>query len=504
MLALRQVFTGIIIYIFAMLNESLLGYYGALGGLSRWLDLPVYFHWDVFLTRWGVFEAIHCIAWCVIINGLIHGIMSIGKLWKKPKVQMAIYAFLTVAVLVFTPYVWQGISNVYSGFPWKPIGTIYDPYARKTLFLYQPTPRLFNNSFGQVVKGWFFGLWAAPMQPLFPYLAVSFIGSIIGIACAQPKKAIFKGFMKVILLLAVGMFIAGTIGTILTFIKIIPQSFDDAAYLYRYISFHRHWAPDLLEESEVTGAILGNYFTWWSWLWQFLVTNGWAIMATLAMLYMVEFRGKGKKFADKTRYIRRFGFTAFTNYNQQYIYPLVNFIIPQIFFGLAAYAKSTWFQTFFQIGITIIIYQIIMMVWERVNYRGSLEWFMGTIGYYIVPVKKPETLKMKKWYEKGDLAVESAFYNAEWQNINEETEEYHRSKRDSRMVLWFAIASFIVPLFIPFNIGWIFVIVKTRKKEGKNKKNTAALILSIIGVVLTVLFSVAMFVLTPHMLGLEL
>jgi hypothetical protein len=145
-----------------------------------------------------------------------------------------------------------------------------------------------------------------------------------------------------------------------------------------------------------------------------------------------------------------------------------------------------------------------MRLWEKFNYRGSLEWFMGTIGYYIVPVKKSESLMAKKWYQKGDLAVDGAFYNAEWVNIVEETEEYHRSKRDSRITMIFAIAAFCVPLFIPFTAGWLFVTIKTRKIEGKNKQNKIALILCIIGTVLTGLFTIALFVLNPTMLGIPI
>ena len=111
---------------------------------------------------------------------------------------------------------------------------------------------------------------------------------------------------------------------------------------------------------------------------------------------------------------------------------------------------------------------------------------------------------MKKWYEKGDLAVEQAFYNAEWVNIVEETEEYHQSKRDSRIVLIFAIAAFCVPLFVPFTVGWLFVTLRTFKTEGKNKKNVTALILCIIGTVLTLAFSVAIFIFSPSTFGIAL
>ncbi|TFG18465.1 MAG: DUF1624 domain-containing protein [Promethearchaeota archaeon] len=487
MLALRQVFTGFIIYIFACLSESTIGYHGSIMSITRHLNVtPIIIDWSTTFTRWGTFETIHTIAWCVIINGLIHGLISVKELWKKPKIQMAIYAFLAVGVLASTRFVWEGISNVYPGFPWGTTPQGNDVFQ----------PHLLYDSFRDIVRGWFFGLWAAPMEPLFPYLAVTFIGSIVGIALAQPDKAIFKGFMKIMLLIAVGMFLVGAVGIILMLVPIIGVNFDHAAELYQYISYHRHWYPDL---PEVLGGYIGN----WDWLWQFCAVTGWALMATLSMLYAVEFRGKGKKFAEKTKFVRRFGFAAFTNYNMQYFYPLVAFLVPQIY-GLPAYGPVGWGGIFLQIGITLLLYWSIMRLWEKVNYRGSLEWFMGTIGYYIVPVKKPESLRARKWYQKGDLAVEEAFYNAEWVNIIEETEEYHRLKRDSRITMIFAIAAFCVPLFVPFTVGWLFVTIKTRKIEGKNRQNKIALILCIIGTVLTGLFTIALFVLNPTMLGIPI
>ena len=125
MLALRQVITGIIIYIFAMLTESTTGYWGGIGDMARRLDLPLTVNWIKVFTQWGTIEAIHTIALCVIINGLIHGIISVKGLWNKPKIQMAIYAALTVIVLASTTFVWRGISNVYSGFPWGTVGEYY-------------------------------------------------------------------------------------------------------------------------------------------------------------------------------------------------------------------------------------------------------------------------------------------------------------------------------------------------------------------------------------------
>ena len=130
---------------------------------------------------------------------------------------------------------------------------------------------------------------------------------------------------------------------------------------------------------------------------------------------------------------------------------------------------------------------------------------MGTIGYYLVPGRKSERYKELKWYQKGDILVQESFYDAEWINVTEYSEEkYHRSRRDSRLVLILSICCLVFPLFIPVTGGLFFVVIKTRKKEGKNTQNLIALILCIIGIVITVAFFTVVNILTPSMLGLAI
>ena len=82
--------------------------------------------------------------------------------------------------------------------------------------------------------------------------------------------------------------------------------------------------------------------------------------------------------------------------------------------------------------------------------------------------------------------------------------DYHRQKRDSQITMKFAIAAFCVPLFIPFTVGWLPVVIRTRKLEGKNNKNTVALVLCIIGTIFTALFSIALLVFNLDMFGIAL
>ncbi|MDZ7796840.1 MAG: hypothetical protein U5N56_07270 [Candidatus Marinimicrobia bacterium] len=82
-LARRQVVGGFILLIFAMLVEGLIGYHGDVGvfvheSLKAVSDpgiAPVQWNWDHSLWRFNHFETIHTIAWCIIINGIIHSFL---------------------------------------------------------------------------------------------------------------------------------------------------------------------------------------------------------------------------------------------------------------------------------------------------------------------------------------------------------------------------------------------------------------------------------------------
>ena len=480
-LAFKQFMGGFLLYIFAMLSEAAIGYHGGIMGVTRRMDSQLSVNWELIFTEWGTFETIHTIAWCVMINGILHGLLSMKGGWMRPKKQMVIYGVLTIIVIAATPFVWIGISRLLPGFPW---GILEGGY-------FNSRPHLLKNSFIEVIQGGFFGAFAAPMEPLFPYLAVSFMGTMIGIGLAQPDKGLFKGFFKFWFMVGLIMFVVGAVGVIVMITGML-DNFDRAAEIYRYISFHRHWAPDFLPE-----------LTWISYLWQFLSTNGFSLLGTITFIYLVEFRGKGYKFGEKTKFFRRFGFVAFTCYNMQYIYPFVNFIFPQ-YLGLAAYARLLWGGAFLQILVTILLYHMILTVWEKANYRGSLEWFLAFFSSYLIPGKKNSKAKPQSWKERGDLAVDGGFYNVDWIIMVNADEKYHADHRDSLAAFRFAILSFLFPVFIPFTCGTLFMALSAKKTEGKNKHNNVALVLSVIGVTLTLAVVVIACIVTPDNLGFHL
>jgi len=275
-LALKQLVGGFLIYIFAMLSESTIGYYGGLMGVTRRLNVPLYIDWAAVLSRWGMFETIHTIAWCIMINGVITAFLSRGERWKNPLKQMKIYGVLAVLIVAITPVVWIGISKIIPGFPFGtwPSGTSHH------------MPQIGKDPFGEVILGAILGAMAAPMEPIFPYLAVSLIGTMIGIGVAQPEKGLFKSFFKSWFSIGTVMYLIGIIGVGITLGNVIGanfEGFDRAVLIYRYFPYHRHWAPDAFSE-----------LSWISYLWQFLAVNGWSIVAVISLIYAVDFRNKGE------------------------------------------------------------------------------------------------------------------------------------------------------------------------------------------------------------------
>jgi hypothetical protein len=101
-IVLKQVIGGVVLLIFAMLSESTLGYHGVIGQFTRNLNNPANGNYSVALWRWNTFETVHTIAWCLIINGCIQGLLSLKKNWQNRKRMIISYIVLAVVVIALT------------------------------------------------------------------------------------------------------------------------------------------------------------------------------------------------------------------------------------------------------------------------------------------------------------------------------------------------------------------------------------------------------------------
>lgn len=120
-LIVQQVTGGVLLVLFAMLTEAVTGYNGAFGIFVR--DLGGTYRWALYeqlaLSRWNWFEMIHTIGWCVILNGLIQGIISRNGQWKNVSRQIRTYLIIAVVMVGLTIPVWVGVSKLIPGYPWQ-------------------------------------------------------------------------------------------------------------------------------------------------------------------------------------------------------------------------------------------------------------------------------------------------------------------------------------------------------------------------------------------------
>lgn len=489
-LILRQVMGGILLLVFAMLAEGLTGYLGAFGNYLRQLPDGT-FNWTTVLERWQHFETIHTIAWCVVLNGIVQGIISRNGAWKDLRKTIITYLVLAIIVVAATQPVWMLVESIQSLPPWEH-GYPWNLDTGAEVF----RPVVGAVPFWMTVANIFLTALAAPMEPVLPYLAVSFVGTIIGAVLAQPRESIPKDFPKKVMVPALVAFLVGTAGVIIFVIIILDgRGFEAAADVYRQVSFHRHWfnKPGWPETFSFPGA----------WLFQFLSLNGFGVMLTILIIRLVEFRGWSAGFARKTTFVRRFGFTAFTNYNNQWYMWLIWFAVGGIFFN-QPYKHMDWGGVGLVIAATIAAYHGIMLLWEKVRYTGTIEWCIATIAAYLIPARKDEADRGKRWWEKGQLDVDGAFYNAEWLDIVKKEEIDHEHHADSKLAYKLALSGLVSILFIPVTMFTFPLAREALKTEGANKHAKVAYVVSIIGLVLTIAFFAACSVLSLSMLGLSL
>ena len=103
---------------FAMLTEGIIGYQGTLGLILQHLNrLNVTLSSDLYTSfyRGWHFETIHTIAWCMIVNGAVQGILCMHDNWKNPKRLVKIYIVLAIIVLALTYPVWVAVENAMGG-----------------------------------------------------------------------------------------------------------------------------------------------------------------------------------------------------------------------------------------------------------------------------------------------------------------------------------------------------------------------------------------------------
>jgi hypothetical protein len=504
-IVLKQIISGVVLLAFAMIIEGITGYHGIFGEVFKHLDNPAAINTTVPLWRWNYFETIHTIAWCLIINGAVQGLLSLKGNWKNTKKLIISYIILAVGIIGLTQLVWFLVELAIPGYP----------FARYPNGHEITQPWIGTEPFWHIFRAPFITPLTSPWEPIFPYLAVSFIGSIIGIVISQPKEKISEKFPRRMFLAGTVMFVGGLVGIVFILLHIMNGTytagvdpFDVAINFYRLIGNHRIWAPDGADYVFAGETVPIPKF---SWVAQFLALNGFSIMILMFLFRMIEFRGKGDFFAKRTKIIRRFGTIALTNYNNQWIYHLIFFLV-SLLLTQNYYQPVLWGGIFLILIVTLAVFILLLWLWEKIKYIGSLEWIIRTFTNNVVPVRRKSFEEGTKWWQRGQVDVQRTFYNANWINLEDTQSEAidetpiaeidKTKKKESKLALILSIVGVFSILFILISIVGLVVSIEARRNDGKNKMNTAALVLSIIGCVLLLGLIITSFILPIGTLGL--
>ena len=343
-IVLKQILTGVGVLFAAMLTDGLIGYYGFLGSAIRSGNWSYSKFVQLFVGRsFFMMETLHTIGWCMIINGIIHYLLIRKNGFKKIKRNVLVYAILVLTVIVASPFIWNWVDNMnWGGF--YNLNFFSEVSVDQRYFSSFRWPNGLDQAKIGTFKASFFTLLTGDLEPLFPFLATSFAGALIGTVLADdkpPKRLPFYGAM-----------------TSLGFISL------GAILIVAGLPFDFTWfRPDL------------TYF---------LILMGTWIGVISLLLYKVEYRGDPKKFANRkiVSLMRLWGIIALSIYTLQ-----IFSILPKWFASLLLidvnlvterypipYGQETY--VFLLCFYILFTYHLVVKLWSKINFKFSFEWLI--------------------------------------------------------------------------------------------------------------------------------
>jgi hypothetical protein len=341
---LKQIVTGLVLIFFGWFDTSF-GYNGYLGqnilGNSNWSNFtPLYV---------GIFqsETLHMIGMALILNAIILYFLTRNDGHKKYRRNMLVYFSLSFVVLAVTTI----LSYV------GPVG------AEKSVIEYilgvfgqtgtggatLPTIQNAISKFG-AFPAWLLSFTIAGLQPLFPFLITAFTGVMIGLTVAKPD--VKRKVTKWGILIGLGVLILGIIYTIINF------------------KFEYRWT--IMERT----ASLSTY----------LLRLGSQIMVSFGIVRVVEFRGRGAKFANRrvVKFLRFWSVISLTVYIIQIFELFPRWLLTVIFrpfTGISFLEENIIPQgselLLLFVGVfCVMCYYYLQKLWSKIYYIGTFEWMI--------------------------------------------------------------------------------------------------------------------------------
>ncbi|MGA1819930.1 MAG: heparan-alpha-glucosaminide N-acetyltransferase domain-containing protein [Thermoplasmatota archaeon] len=441
-----QIVGGLLLLAAAVLVESTIGYHAFFGyAVEGKLD-----KWTTILYRGFHMETIHTIALCVIVNGIVQGLLSRKGGHLKVRRNIRIYAVLAAISVALTGPVYKFLRVLVPGYP---MAKWNSSIAGELDVQY---PVIGESGIGDILlKTVMFPLGGNP-EPLFPFLAIAFIGSIIGLYLCRkdcPRKMPRNGILA-----GVGFAVIGLVGTGV----VLALGYADVETL-----MDNFYQPPGLYPS--------------LWFWWFLFLMGGQLALVLLIIRMVEFRGKGKEFGNRTLSIRRYGYVAFSIYTYQFIY-----VLPRALMGIFPNVSNNWpyperigwwLPVLVMMPMTILLWEIVLRAWEKIEYVGGMEWMMAKVAEKLLPGRREGGAKKRRWWQAARLDAKEYLFKPEWMNIVDRKDVDHVGKEESKLALSLSLGGLF---FLPLSLGGLWIGRSSMREEGRNWQNTGAVAVSLI------------------------
>jgi hypothetical protein len=329
----KQFFSGAGILGIGMVHEAL-GYGGYFGwGLRYGSWSNTYPLWKSFFTM----QTLHIIGWSMIINSFIQFLLVRNDGYKKIKRNILVYGTLAFSIIFLSPIIHNFVDNLSWEIPPNPPNGLNDNSTWPSNYF-----QAYNASF----KSWFFTIIAGDMEPLFPYLATCFIGSLVGLGLAEEKPVkrlpMIGGISALFLMGIGGIFIS--------------QGYYNL----------NNCRPRI-----------GNY----------LLTVGGQLAVMMLLLWLVEYRGKANQFATN-KYVKHFRLWGIASLS---IYCLgILELLPRWFLGKflsqiwkpinlvnnRVFGKGYEVHTIVVAAYIMLFFELLVALWSRYNFKFSFEWFL--------------------------------------------------------------------------------------------------------------------------------
>jgi len=358
----KQLLTGLGIIFAGMLTVGFgfTGYFDNALLTGNWSDFSV-----IYKNQFRM-STLHMIGYSLVINSVIRLVLLRNNGQRKFRRNMLIYAFLALAVIIASPFIHDWVDNM----PWKiPENPPLDLRDATTW------PNEYFQGENASPKAFFLAILAGDMEPLFPYLATSFIGSMIGLSLAREKP--IRKFPLAGGIAGVTFMVLGAIFISLGFFT--PSNGRPA---------------------------LGNYF---------LMLGG-QMNAIMLSLALVEYRGRSEKFARReiVKHFRLWSMISLSVFSLGIVELIPKWILSKILTVLFApvdlIQKSIFGFGREYLAILVSIYvicffELIIHLWSKVNFKYSLEYFIINLA------SKGSKLKSRR------LNVPMMIYNANFINF---------------------------------------------------------------------------------------